>query len=298
MDLDSLVIFIEVLRRGSFVAVARDRNVAPSSISRAISALEEQLGSRLLQRTTRRVAPTEAGMAYFERIEPVVEEMLRANQSLAEDAGQPRGSLRITTSVSFGHEKIVPLLPGFAARYPSLKLDVLLSDNVIDLVAERIDVAIRLGQLPDSRLVAHRLIATRYRVCASPAYLERHGLPRLPRELAGHNCILFPLPGFRSRWVFRNRKGELVRVPVAGNAMLSSASSIHRCAMAGMGVALLPDWLVAADIAAGRLTDLFPRLDVTATDFDTAVWAVYPSRAYMPQKTRVFIDYVKATLAA
>jgi DNA-binding transcriptional LysR family regulator len=298
MDLETLTVFVEVLRRGSFAAVARDRNVAPSSISRAIAQLEEQLGGRLFQRTTRRVAPTEAGLAYFEKVEPLVEELARANQGVADSAQQPRGTLRLTTSVSFGHERVLPLLPDFAARYPALSVEAILTDAVVDLVAERIDVAVRLGRLPDSRFIAQRLIGTEYRVCAAPAYFAKASRPRRPADLAAHNCVLFPLPGFRSRWIFRDRRGNTIRVPVKGNAMISSAIGIRQCVLAGMGVGLLPDWLVADDLRAGRLVDPLPGWQVTATDFDTAVWAIYASRAYVPQKIRLFVDHLKDRLAS
>lgn len=298
MDLDALAVFVEVLRRGSFAAVARDRNVAPSSISRSIAALEAQLGGRLFQRTTRRVAPTEAGIAYFEKVEPIVEELARANQGVAEAARQPRGRLRVTTSVSFGQQCLVPLLPEFAARYPDLSLDMRMTDAVVDLLAERIDVAVRLGRLPDSRFIAQRLMTTRYRVCAAPQYLARHGRPKRPGDLAAHDCVLFPLPGFRSRWIFKDRRGALARVPVHGRTVISNAVGIRQCAVAGMGVALLADWLIRDDLAEGRLVDLFPAHKVAATDFDTAVWAVYPSRLYVPQKTRAFIDFLKQRLPA
>ena len=170
MDISTLQIFVEVMRQGSFAAVARDRDLDPSSVSRTIAALEKELGVRLFQRTTRRLSPTEAGTVYFERIEPLVEEMQQAIDIALDTAGQPKGTLRVTASVSFGQKCIVPLLPDFGFRYPELAIDLFLTDAVVDLFAERIDLAIRLGLLTDSTLVAQPLMRTRYRVCASPQY--------------------------------------------------------------------------------------------------------------------------------
>lgn len=160
------------MRQGSFAAVARDRNLDPSSVSRAIASLEAERGIRLFQRTNRQLSPTEAGTTYFERIEPLVEEMQQAIDVAADVSGQPKGKLRVTASVSFGLKCIVPLLPNFDALYPDLTVDLLLTDSVVDLFAERIDVAVRLGLLADSTLIAQQLMRTYYSVCASPGYLK------------------------------------------------------------------------------------------------------------------------------
>lgn len=298
MDISVLQLFVEVMRQGSFAAVARDRNIDPSSVSRAIAGLEEELGIRLLQRTTRHLSPTEAGIAYFERIEPLVEEMQQAINIVTDVSGQPRGTLRITTSAAFGLKCIVPLLPRFSTAYPDLTIDLLLTDAVVDLFAERIDVAIRLGPLADSTLIAQQLMRTRYAVCASPQYLQQSGQPQQPSEVEDHNCLLFPLAGFRSRWIFRDKQGELSKTPVRGRTIISSAIALQQCAVAGMGLALLPHWLIDDDLQAGTLVNVFPDYDVTATDFSTAAWLVYPSRAYIPLKVRVFIDFLKQCVAS
>lgn len=291
-----LHIFVEVMRLGSFAAVARDRNLDPSSVSRTIAALEKELGVRLFQRTTRRLSPTEAGTVYFERIEPLVEEMQQAIDIALDTAGQPKGTLRVTASVSFGQTCIVPLLPDFGARYPDLAVDLLLTDAVVDVFAERIDLAIRLGLLTDSTLVAQQLMRTRYRVCASPQYLQRCGQPQQPDDIEHHNSLLFPLPGFRSRWIFKNRDGVTREVPVRGRTIISNAIALQQCAIAGMGLSLLPNWLIDEDLQAGTLIDVFPTYEVTATDFNTAAWLLYPSRTYVPLKVRAFVEFLKQSM--
>lgn len=302
VDIATLTLFIAVMRQGSFAAVARDRNIDPSSVSRAIAALETELGTRLFQRTTRRLSPTEAGSKYFERIEPLLEEIQQANNLATETSEHLGGTLRITASVAFGLKCIVPILPRLEAKYPDLTVDLLLTDAVVDLLAERIDVAVRLGRLADSTLIAQRLMKTHYRVCASPSYLVQAGIPHQPEAITEHNCLLFPLPGFRSRWLFKHRdksKSQTAReVAVSGRTMISNAIALQRCALSGMGIALLPHWLVDDDIQSGSLVDLFPTCEVTATDFNTAAWLVYPSRIYVPQKARVFIDFLKSTYSA
>ncbi|MGB0563197.1 MAG: LysR substrate-binding domain-containing protein [Spirulinaceae cyanobacterium] len=294
MDINTLQLFVEVMRQGSFAAVARDRNLDPSSVSRAIANLEQELGLRLLQRSTRRLSATEAGTLYYQRLEPLLEDLQQAQQIATDLSRHPTGTLRITTSTAFGQTCIVPLLPEFSRQYPELKIDLLLTDAVVDLLGDRIDLAIRLGQMADSSLIAQRLMPTRYYVCASPDYLEQNALPEHPRDLQNHQCLCFPLPGFRSQWRFRGADGDIIAVPIQGKVMISNAIALQQCAIAGMGVALLADWLVGGDLAAGRLVDCFPDYEVTATDFNTAVWLVHPSRAYLPLKVQVFKDYLQA----
>lgn len=288
-----LEIFVEVMRQGSFAAVARERNIDPSSVSRTIAALESEIGVRLFQRTTRQLAPTEAGITYFQRVEPLVEEMQQAIIAAKDISGQPKGTLRVTASVSFGLKCIVPLLPKFEAMYPELTVELLLTDAVVDLFAERIDVAVRLGQLADSTFIAQQLMRTRYWVCASPDYLQQWGQPQTPSDVEQHNCLLFPLAGFRTRWTFKDKDGDLKEISVRGRTIISNALALQQCARAGMGLALLPHWLIDEDVDTNKLVNLFPHYQVTATDFNTAAWLVYPSRAYIPLKVRVFAEELK-----
>lgn len=296
MDVSTLFIFAEVMRRGSFAAVAKDRNVDPSSISRVIAGLEEELGIRLFQRSTRQLAPTESGRIYFERIEPLIEELEHARLAAQEAGVSLSGNLRVSTTVAFGQICIVPLLTDFRSRYPALSLELLLTDTNLDLISERIDVAIRLGPRLDLGYVGTRLFTTRYRVCASPAYIARYGAPVEPGQLAAHKCVVFDLPGFRDRWLFRNRNGETTEVPIASDLKISSALALRQCALDALGPVLIGHWNIDTDLADGRLVDLFPDHDVTATDFETAAWIIYPSRTYLPAKVRAFIDFVRERL--
>lgn len=296
MDTENLRIFVEVARRGNFAAVARDRDVDPSSVSRAVAVLEDELGVRLFQRTTRRVMLTEAGETYLAHVASLVDELDHVRDEVRGVSAGPAGILRLTVSVAFGYTCLVPLLPEFREQYPSVKLELLLTDAVLDLVAERVDLAIRLGRRFDADFIATKLFDTQYRVCASPAYLKGKKIPKVPAELQQHSCLLFALPDFRSRWLFRDRKGTVQEVPVHGDVTTLNALALRACALAGMGPVLLPNWLIDEDIKQGRLISFFPKYRVTATEFDTATWLLYPSRAHLPNKVRVMIDFLKQHL--
>lgn len=294
MNFSDLQIFVDVVRRGSFTAVAAERQIAPSSVSRSIATLEEQLGIRLFQRTTRHLALTEAGAIYHHQISPLLEEIEHAKLLALDSNQKSKGILRITASVSFGQMCIVPILPQFALEQPDVTVDLLLTDTVVDVVMERIDLAIRLGPLSDSTLIAQRLIETEYIVCASPGYLKRQGRPLNPRDLHDHNCLLFPLPGYRSRWIFQRRTGgKPFEIPVQGKQIISNAMALQQAATLSLGIALLPSWLIKNHLKAGRLINIFSDYRITATEFGTSAWLVYPSRDYVPRKVRSFADLLK-----
>ena len=218
------------------------------------------------------------------------------DDALAVSVG-PSGTLRLTTSVAFGQVCIVPLIGRFRAAYPNLKLDLVMSDRNIDLIDQRIDLAIRLGPEPTVDMVGAKLMNTRFRVCASPAYLDNApGLDR-PTDLRNHRCVLFSLPELRPRWLFKDGTGRVTEVPVAGDVVISSFLALKEAAVAGVGPALLADWLVDPEIAAGRLVDVLPEQEATATSFQTAAWLLYPSRAFLPNKVRVMIDFLRRNLA-
>ena len=296
MEIDALKTLVLVAQQGSFAAVARGLNVDPSSVSRQIAGLEAALGLRLFQRSTRALKLTEEGALYLARIQPLLDELDHARDDASRIRHAPTGTLRITASVAFAHECIVPHLGEFQSRYPDLTVELVPSDRVIDITAEGLDLAIRLGPHPTGDLVSTRLIPTRYRVCAAPDYIETHGTVATPHDLQNRACLRFALPDYRTRWRFRQPDSPVFEVPVSGHLVIANALSLRRCAHDGLGPALLADWLIGADLATGRLIDLFPAYECTATDFDTAAWALYPSRSYLPRKTRVMLDFLRQKL--
>jgi DNA-binding transcriptional LysR family regulator len=297
MNLDTLDLFVEVARKRSFAAVAKKRNVDPSSVSRAIADLEAELGLRLFQRTTRTMTLTEAGDVYLSRIEPLTEEIARAREAALQVTGQPRGLLRITASVTFGQMCIMPLLGEFRALYPHLKVECLFTDANLDLVADRIDLAVRLAPIVRGDLIVSKLMDTRYRVVASPAYLASRPPVGRPSDLSAHKVLFFNLKAFRNRWLFRDAAGHVESVPIDGDITLAPAGSLLAAAIDGLGPALLPDWLIENAIGRGELVDVLPEHRAAATTFDTAAWLVYPSRAFVPRKVRAMVDFLRVRLA-
>ncbi|NJM82305.1 MAG: LysR family transcriptional regulator [Tabrizicola sp.] len=292
MNMADLSLFAETARAGSFAAVARARGTDPSTISRSVASLEAELGVRLFQRTTRSLALTEAGDLYLSRALPLIEELARIGSEARATKAETRGTLRLTASVTFGQAMILPLLPGFRAAYPDISLECLFTDQNLDLVADRIDLAVRLAPAIEGDVIASKLMSTRYRVVASPGYLAKAPPLAAPGELAGHRFLLFSIRPFRNRWIFRDAAGRLSDVPVRGDLVISPAGAILDAALAGLGVALLPNYLSDPAIADGRLTRLLTGWEVTATTFDTGAWIVYPSRSFLPAKTRAMIDFL------
>ncbi len=295
MEIETLGMLIDVARRGSFAAVARDRGIDPTSVSRPIATLEAELGVRLFQRTTRAMALTEEGEAYVAAIGPLVERLEAAREALARGPDALTGAVRITASTAFGETLLAPLIPAFRAELPALRLELVLTDDNLDLVADRIDIALRLAPSYRADVVGVKLFVTRYHVVASQAYVDREGAPVEPGDLTQRDCIRSAVPEFRSRWLFR-AEGRTNEVFVDGHLVSSNAMVLRAAALAGTGPALLADWLIARDLAQGALIDLFPRHDVTATNFETAAWLLYPSRERMPRRIRATIDFLRTRL--
>lgn len=275
--------------------MAKTRGTDPSTVSRAVAALEARLGVRLFQRTTRSLSLTEAGDIYLARALPLIEELARIGAEARATKAEPKGVLRLTASVTFGQAMILPLLPAFRAAYPDIRLECLFTDQNLDLIADRIDLAIRLAPEIGGDVIASRLMTTRYRVVASAAYLANAPSLATPEDLAAHRLLLFSIRPFRTRWLFRTAEATR-EVAVTGDIVISPAGAIRDAALAGLGVALLPNDLTDPEIAAGRLTRLLPDWAVTATSFDTGAWLVYPSRSFLPAKTRAMIDVLRAAL--
>jgi DNA-binding transcriptional LysR family regulator len=298
MDLEQLRTFIEVVRQGSFAGAARSLNLEPSKVTRAVAALETELGVRLLQRTTRQLSLTEGGESYLAQVSPLLAELDLAAEELRAGSGQLRGLVRITASVAFGQTVLVPLLPEIHRLHPGLELDLMLTDAVVDLVSQRVDVALRLGPAVNSSLVGQPLRDVRFRVVASPTYLKQHGRPRRPADLAACDCLRFPLAGYRALWRFRSAPdGQVEEVPIQGWLVASTALALRQAALDGLGPALLADWLIDTDLHAGRLVDLFPGLEATATDFDSAVWLLYTAREkQLPKRVQAVLGLLRERL--
>ncbi len=297
MNIERLKTFAHVMRRQSFAAAAREQNLDPSQVSRDIAALEKELGVRLLQRTTKRLAPTEAGTLYFARIEPLLEELERAALEASEIQMQAKGLLRIASPVSFALLTFVPLLPMFAEQHPEVQFDLLLTDQYVDLLEENIDVAFRLSGEREKDVVAEALLPMHTRVCASPAYLEKHGFPQRPSDLTQHDCLTLKLRGFGQRWRFLDADGFSSEVFISPKLQTSNALALKHCALAGMGMTLQAQWVVQDELERGELIDVFPQFEVTAALQESpSAWLLYPSRAYMPLKVRLFLAFLRQHL--
>ncbi|WP_043918820.1 LysR family transcriptional regulator [Jannaschia aquimarina] len=295
MDIELLRSFSTIAQRGSFAAVAREEGVDPSSVSRRIGALEAEVGVRLFDRTTRRLNLTEAGRLYLERVRTALDALDEAADAARDAISDPSGLLRVTTSVAFGERWLMPRITSFREAHPRVEIGMRLTDAVVDIAAEGIDVALRLGREVEGAFVAARLFDVRYRAVASPGYLDRAGRPDRPADLARHDGILFALPRFGSAWRFRGGpEGPVEEVRPRPALAISNALAIRRAALDGLGVALLADWTIRSDLASGDLVDLFPALEGSATDFDAAAWVVYQSRSYVPARLRAFVDHLRA----
>lgn len=297
MTLDSLRLLLRIRQHGTLAGAARAMGVDPSSVSRALSAIEAELGLRVFQRTTRRLTVTEDGARVLTRLGPLVDEISDVLDDARDQRRRASGRLRITASVAFGEVCLVPLLPEFRRLYPDVSIDLLLTDARLDIVAEAVDLAIRLVPAPEGDLMTTRLMSTRYHVCAAPDYLARMGHPEKPEDLSAHECLQLTLADHGADWRFHDPGGHQITVPVRGDVRVSNPLALRSATRIGLGPAMLADWLVREDLETGRLVDLFPGWQATATSFDTGAWLLYPSRAYLPAKTRAMIDFLKAASA-
>jgi DNA-binding transcriptional LysR family regulator len=293
MDIDTLRIFADVARNGSFTTVARQRNVDPTSVSRAVSQLEGELGVRLIQRSTRSLALTESGELYLSRIAALVDEIDHARDEAVAASTGPVGTVRLTCTAGFATKWLIPRLERFKARFPQLRLELIMREEALDLVRDRIDLAIRLAPEISQDVVASKLFEVHSRLVASPAYVAKNRTLTAPHHLPHHEFLLFHLPSFQKHVLFKDAAGDVTEVPIHGRFVFHGATGIYEAALQGVGVALLPQWIVGDDIAQGRLVDLLPEYQKAAFSFDTAAWILYKSRRYLPNKVRVTIDFLR-----
>ncbi len=282
--LDDMLLFTEVVSAGAITAAAERLGLRKSTVSRRLAALEERLGTRLLERNTRRLRLTEVGREYHAHCARLVAEARAVNQALSEARSTPHGTLRVATFALLG-ELLTPLVSEFLLRHPQVRVELSLAQTHVDLVAQEHDLALRTGPLADSSLVARRLGSVRTGYYASPAYLGRRGTPRTPDELASHECVLLAEPGTDEVWFFTGPRGART-VPVTGRLRVSSERAGHAAVRAGVGLVRLPTHLVAEDVRAGVLV---PVLEAV-TPPGLPVFAVYPSVRQLPSKVRAFLD--------
>lgn len=290
-DLRTLAIFVKVAERRSFVRAAAELGITQSGVSNAINRLENQLGVRLLARTTRRVGLTEDGAAFFERCRQVLAELEEAELVLRETRLKPVGRLRVDMPVAFGRVKVVPLLPAFHAQYPDVTLALSFTDRYVDLVEEGIDVSVRFGALQDSSLIARRLTQTQFRVVGAPSYFATHRRPRTPADLAEHNCLAFTLRETRlaRAWPFVRDGAEITHAP-QGNVSFSDGAALCDAACVGLGLAQIHGYYIDAALAAGRLEPVLEKFKPKADP----IWLVYPQTRHLSPKVRAFIDFMAA----
>ncbi|APO77981.1 LysR family transcriptional regulator protein (plasmid) [Rhizobium etli 8C-3] len=284
-------VFARVVQDGGFSAAARNLDITPSAVSKLIARLEARLGTRLLVRTTRALTLTEEGEAYHHAALRILQELNDADQEAA--GGAVRGRLRINTTIPFGAMFVAPAMPDFIARNPDLIVDLSFTDGIVDLVAEKTDVAIRMGNLPDSGLIARKLGQSRRVVCASPEYLARRGSPQTPADLEQHDCLTFNFRRARPSWPFRCG-GQDIAQPVKGSIVVNNGETMKQMALAGAGIARVGLFHVAEEISTGRLVPLLQEHNPGDLEL---VHAVYVGGGPLPHRVRAYIEYMVVTLS-
>jgi DNA-binding transcriptional LysR family regulator len=289
-DLSEIAIFVAVVEAGSFTAAATTLGLSQPAVSRRVSALEKRLGVRLLQRSSRRLNLTEAGAGFFHRARRGLTELAEAEEEVARHQAEPRGLLRITAPVAFTVLHLAPLLGAFIARYPGVRPELVLDDGRVDLLADGFDMAIRIFEPEDSGLVAHRLAPSRQAVCATPEYLQRHGVPARPDDLVHHDCIVYTNGRSPGRWQFRDPLGRRsITVPVEGPVRSNNGHVQKAAALAGLGLVYLPTFYVADELRAGTLRAVLgPYIPLTQ-----GIYAVYPERRGLAPKVKAFVNFLK-----
>src|ERR1700743_3240687 len=287
--LQAMAAFVRGVDTGSFSAAARQLGIGQPAVSKTVAQLEDRLQVRLLARTTHAVRPTGAGMRFYERAKLAIQEVDEAELEARGAGAGLSGRLRVSAATTFARLMIVPRLPEFLARHPSLDIDVILDDRVIDLVSEGIDIALRLGVLADSSAVARKIASGGRSVVATPAYLAHAGTPKVPADLAHHHALIYSV--LSDNWTFRRGAAE-TSVTVRGRLRLSAAEGIRAAVLADMGLAVASDWMFAPELASGAVTRVLPDWRLSPID----LWAIFPTGRLASAKARAFADFVENTL--
>jgi LysR family transcriptional activator of dmlA len=287
-SLRGMIAFVALVDAGSFSAAADRLKLTPSGVSKLIARLEEYLGVRLVQRTTRKMQLTEVGQSYLTSARRILEEIATMEQEIQSADPRPKGTLRVTAPSVLGHARVLPVVLAFQRENPELMVHLDLSDRVVDLVGEGIDVAIRMTSAPPPSFIARKLDDDLRVLCASPDYLERRGTPRTPDDLASHDCLLFTADQPGGTWRFRcaPKNEALTTQEVSGRLTVGNTLSLREAALAGFGIADLPRYLVDADLRTGRLVSVLPRFVIN----ERSIFAVYAPSRFIPPKVRMFVD--------
>ena len=290
--LNSIRVFVKVVEQGNFSKAGRVLNLAPSSVTRNIDQLENELGVTLFKRSTRQLVLTDEGSLFNEGAYKLLAQADELTQSLKSEGREPEGMLRISAFESFGRLHLCPHLPEFLERYPNVKLEIELENRVVDLVADEVDIAIRIGRPADSSLRARKLLPNHTLLCASPSYLERHGEPTTPDDLASHNCLLLSNKRQRNYWYF-NRNKQSKKIAVNGNLTSTGGTPLLHAALSSSGITQLSNWMIADDVAQNRLMICLPDWQCSLHENSSGeVYAVYRQNHHPKPVIRAFIDFL------
>jgi DNA-binding transcriptional LysR family regulator len=282
-----LILFIAIVEQKSFTSAANLFGMTKSVVSKHITRLEKSLGVQLLRRSTRKLSLTEAGQALYERCAHIKTDLEEAEQAALNTHGIPSGTLRVNTTFSFGHLHLVPAVAEFMARFPEIKVELYLGGHYDDLIANGLDLGIRIGQLPDSNLIARRLTIRQMRVCASPDYLKKNGSPEIPEDLYQHQCLLYLNSPTGNEWHFDTKSGK-TRIKINSHFASNSSQSLEAAAVAGIGIVLLPGYMMTKHIKQGKLISLLDEY----CPANIGIHAVYPATRHLATKVRVFVDFL------
>lgn len=286
-DLNLMLIFAEVVEAGSFSGAARQIGVSRSAISKAVANLEKALGARLLNRSTRHLSLTEVGAAFSEHCRRIKLESESARQVVDSLNSAPRGTLRVAASVAFGTLHIAPALSDFLNRYPEIDMDMTIIDRPVDLAEEGYDVVIRVCETPPENMVARKIAPAGSKLCATPDYFARFGVPERPEDLENHNCLDYIHSGDKGMWRFTGPSGEIA-VPVSGRLRINDDDALSQAVLGGLGLALLPTFLIGKDLQAGRLKSVLSEY----IPIKRNIYAIYMPTRHLPLKIRVFVDFL------
>ena len=287
-SLNDIAVFVRVVDSGSFTAAAERLGISKSVVSKYVTRLEDRLGARLLNRTTRRLSLTEAGRVFYERSRKGLADIEDAQAEVSRLQGEPRGTLRLNAPMSFGILHVAPALPEFLNLHPDVTVDMNLDDRIVDMIEEGFDVSVRISELPDSSLVARRLGPCRHAIVAAPAYLERCGTPRTPEELRNHNIITYRYQESALEWHFLTPGNKPISVAVSGSLMMNNSLAVREALLEGVGITRTPTFVVGKDIQEGRLIPVLREYQI----LEVTIFLVYPQRRHLSPKVRAFVDFM------